>query len=103
MFADTFAILRKWITAVTDNTVRDLGNALHDGNEGIRSNIVNFLIATMALGMSFHLDSRIILKYLQGTFGIRYLTMRLLPHLDVEQTMKGPTSQSAWPIFSLLP
>ena len=83
MFAETLAIVRKWITADTD-TVRDLERVLHDGNEDIRSNAIDLFIAAMALGMFFHLDSGMILKYLQGAFGIRYLTMRLLPLLDVE-------------------
>ena len=84
IFAKTLAIVCKWITAADTDIVRDLGNALHDGNEDIRSNTVDLFIAAMALGMSFQLDSRIILKYLQGTFGIKYLTMRLPPHLEVE-------------------
>ena len=66
------------------DTVRDLGHALDDDNEDIRSNAADFFIAAMALGMSFHLDGRKIPKYLQGAFGIRYLTLRLLPHLDIE-------------------
>ena len=38
------------------DTVRELGHALHDGNEDIRSNTVDFFIAAMALGISFHLE-----------------------------------------------
>ena len=43
------------------NTVRDLGDALHDSNADIRNNSISFFIAAIAHGASFHFHGRIIL------------------------------------------
>ena len=83
--------------------MRDLGNALYDRNADVSRNTVNFFIAAMAEGMSFALDSKIILQYLQGAFGIGYLTRRPSPHLNGQYFTTDPRSQAAQLRFSLLP
>jgi hypothetical protein len=65
------------------DTVRNLGHALYDSNTNVSRNAIDFFIAAIAPGMSFHLDSRIILKCLQGAFEIRYSILRPSPYLDV--------------------
>jgi hypothetical protein len=65
------------------DTIRNLGHALYDSNADVSRNAINFFIAAISQGMSFHLDGRIMLKCLQGAFVIRYLTLRPSPYLDV--------------------
>jgi hypothetical protein len=46
------------------DTVRDLGHAVGDSNGDVRNNSIDFFIAAIAHGISFHFHGRIILKYL---------------------------------------
>jgi hypothetical protein len=48
------------------DTVRELGHALHDSNRDIRSNSINFFIAAIAHGISFHFQGRSILIFVEN-------------------------------------
>ena len=47
------------------DTVRDLGHALHDSNGDVRQNSIDFFIAAIAHGTSFHFQDRMILIFVE--------------------------------------
>ena len=63
--------------------VAALGRALSDETSYVRSSAVNFFTAAMAQGALHFFEGIFIPKYSQRVFGIRYLTLRLSQHLDV--------------------
>ena len=64
------------------DTVRAISYALY--NSDVNRNVIDFFSVAMAHGMSFPGKGRMVLKYLQGGFGMGYLTLQLLPHLGVQ-------------------
>jgi hypothetical protein len=72
-----------WDKIFDTETVAALVHALGDEDRVVRRNAVNFFIAAMAQGELCCFYRIAIPKYLQRAFGTRYLTLRLLPHLDV--------------------
>jgi hypothetical protein len=72
-----------WDKIFDTETIATLGHALGDEDNDIRSSVVKFFTTAMAQGVLCYFHGIFILKYSQGAFGIRYLTLRLLPHLDM--------------------
>ena len=64
-------------------TIAAFIRALHDEYDDVRSSAVKLFTAAMAQGALLCFCRIFILKYLQRAFGTRFLTLRLLPHLDV--------------------
>lgn len=63
--------------------VAALGHELGDTDFNVRSSAINFFTAVTAQGALPTFRGIFIPKYWQRDSGTRYLTLRLLPHLDV--------------------